>query len=154
MISSPSIDRKALKVIHCMRAQNCRRVYGGGFSEGPTAGLTAFWTAVDAGARRKLTFLMGSCSHATADEIALLHLLADAQHEKIDACGMRARWLGRGSHTQQIVDAALEAAAGLLEMGVELEPPTLPNAVTPVVLHTVSEEDSAEFQPEAQSVGV
>ena len=124
MKTFPSIDRTGLTVIFCLRAQICRPAHGGGgFCEGPAAGFTAFLKAVDAGARRKLTFMMGSCSHVTADEMALLNLLADAQNENIAVCKIRARWLAKAAHTDNIVAAALEAAAGLLEIGVELPPP-------------------------------
>ena len=155
MKTFPSIDRTGLTVIFCLRTQVCRRAHsGGGFCEGPAAGFKTFLKAVDAGARRQLTFMMGSCSHVTADEMALLNLLADAQNENIVACNIRARWIAKAPYTDSIVDAAREAAAGLLEIGVELPTPTLIKTEKPVVLRAVPARDLTEVEQKAHSVGV
>lgn len=83
--------------------------------------------AIDAGARRHFHFRLGSALAPTADERAVLSLLADAQAacERIDNTASqnlvrRAEWLVRHSSVAVVTQQAREAGAQLQESGITL----------------------------------
>ena len=104
-------------------------LYGGG----PLAGFSEFLKAVDKGARRGLLFFPVADKRVSIDELALLNLLAD------DACRMRVRWIARAGYRGDILAAAREVSAGLLEVGLVLSPPPLVKTTSACVLHLVNE---------------
>lgn len=133
-------DRTSLTVIFCLRAQldpRCAEqyLYGGG----PLAGFSEFLKAVDKGTRRGLLFFPVADKRVSIDELALLNLLADAQADHDDACRMRVRWLARAGYRGDILAAAREVSAGLLEVGLILSPPPLVKTTSACVLHLVNE---------------
>ena len=120
----PNIPPMAITVAHCMRAVVCtaRRNMTDVQRTNPSRALGEFLKAVDAGARRLLYFAPSACRHLTADEVALINILSDAQTGDDQSCCARALWLAHAHTAESIKNAAVEAAASLLEFGLALGP--------------------------------
>lgn len=97
------------------------------------AALREVLEAIDAGARRPLRFYLGSALAPTADERAVLCLLADGQaachilcDQALQNLQRRAEWLVRCSFVDATVTATLEAGARLFELGIILSSASAP----------------------------
>lgn len=86
---------------------------------GPIGRVVAFLQEVDCGARRRLTLSAGE--RATADELALVNLVAEAQRGDPFACRARAEWLVRRGRIERVVAAAGVAADALALAGVHFD---------------------------------
>jgi len=86
---------------------------------GPIGRVVAFLQEVDFGARRRLTLSAGD--RATADELALVNLIVEAQGGDPFACRARAAWLVRRGRIEQVVAAASVAADALALAGVQFD---------------------------------
>lgn len=91
---------------------------------GPVGGLVSYLREVDFGARRRL--MLGAGDRATADELALAHLIVEAQGGDMSACGARAAWLVRRGRVASLVAAAMTAADALAFAGVAFAPISAP----------------------------
>lgn len=110
-------------IVGCPAAQG-HACFGEG---GPVGRLVAFLREVDFGARRRL--MLGAGDRATADEIALAHLIVEAQGGDAAACAARAAWLVKRGRTAPLVAAALTAADALAFAGVVFAPISTPQRV-------------------------
>lgn len=92
--------------------------------------ILALLAALDAGARRKIRLAPCGAREMSADERALVFLIAAVQNGRGHEAQMRAEWLARPAHRRQLAGAAARLADALADIGIYLPAPeTAPAAI-------------------------
>ncbi len=125
MVETYRLNAAGMVVVHCLRGlvRERRRPAPATLPAGQIIALEAFLEALDRGARRRILLGDGPATFATADEAAMVALIADAQARREEACEARALFLARPGFRHALLKAARAAAAMLDDAGLAFDPP-------------------------------